>query len=104
MSVIRIALVCERSYRCKRWCRFAVFTPSLGGALALPILLGASSRWFGSGTNKARNDAERKIRLAMVYRLCVIAERGFIRLNGSELIEDVIAGTKHENGVDATAA
>ncbi|NNM89076.1 MAG: hypothetical protein HKL95_11240 [Phycisphaerae bacterium] len=42
--------------------------------------------------NKTRNNAGRKACLAMVYKLCQSAQRGFLRLNGTELIQDVIAG------------
>ena len=54
-----------------------------------------------SGT---RNNAGRKACLAMVYKLCQSAQRGFLRLNGSELIQDVIAGIPYEDGVKKVAA
>ncbi len=40
----------------------------------------------------------------MVHKLCQSAEGGFQRLNGSELIKDVLAGIKFENGVKQIAA
>jgi hypothetical protein len=39
-----------------------------------------------------------------VHKLCQSAERGFQRLNGSELIADVLAGIKFENEVKKSAA
>ncbi len=54
--------------------------------------------------DKARNNGSRKACLAMVFRLCQSAERGFQRLNGSDLIPDVLAGIKFENGVKKSAA
>ncbi len=54
--------------------------------------------------NKTRNNAGRKACLAMVYKLCMSAERGFLRLNGAELIQDVIAGIQYEDGVKKVAA
>jgi len=54
--------------------------------------------------DKTRNNASRKACLAMVFKLCQSAQRGFQRLNGSELIPDVLAGIKFENGVKQIAA
>jgi putative transposase len=54
--------------------------------------------------NKTRNNAGRKACLAMVYKLCMSAERGFMRLNGSDLMPDVIADIPHEDGVKKVAA
>ena len=54
--------------------------------------------------NKTRNNAGRKACLAMVYKLCQSAQRGFLRLNGSELIHDVIAGVIYQDGVKKSAA
>ncbi len=54
--------------------------------------------------NKTRNNAGRKACLAMVYKLCQSAQRGFLRLKGSELIPDVIAGIKYEDGIKQSAA
>ena len=54
--------------------------------------------------DKTRNNASRKACLAMVFKLCQSAQRGFQRLNGSELIPDVLAGIKFENGVKKSAA
>jgi transposase-like protein len=54
--------------------------------------------------NKTRNNAGRKACLAMVHKLCQSAQRGFLRLNGSELIPDVLAGIRFENGVKNAAA
>ena len=48
------------------------------------------------GRRATRNKAERKACLAMVYKLGQSAQRGFLRLNGLELIQDVIAGIKYE--------
>lgn len=49
--------------------------------------------------NKTRNNAGRKACLAMVYKLCQSAQRGFLRLNGSELIPDVLAGAIYKDGI-----
>ena len=38
------------------------------------------------------------------FKLCQSAQRGFQRLNGSELIVDVLAGIQFENGVKKQAA
>ena len=54
--------------------------------------------------DKTRNNASRKACLAMVFKLCQSAQRGFQRLNGSELIPEVLAGIKFENGVKQIAA
>ena len=54
--------------------------------------------------DKTRNNASRKACVAMVFKLCESAQRGFQRLNGSELIPDVLAGIKFENGVTQIAA
>ena len=40
----------------------------------------------------------------MVYKLCQSARRGFLRLNGSELLQDVIVGVKYEDGINKLAA
>ncbi len=40
----------------------------------------------------------------MVDKLGQSAERGFLRLNGAELIQDVIAGIPYEAGVRKSAA
>ena len=54
--------------------------------------------------NKTRNNAGRKACLAMVYKLGQSAQRGFLRLNGSELIQDVITGVIYQDGVKKSAA
>ncbi len=54
--------------------------------------------------DKTRNNGSRKACLAMVFKLCQSAERGFQRLNGSERIADVLAGIEFENGVKKQAA
>ena len=54
--------------------------------------------------DKTRNNASRKACLAMVFKLCQSAQRGFQRLNGSEWMADVLAGVKFENGVKKQAA
>ena len=54
--------------------------------------------------DKTRNNGSRKACLAMVFKLCQSAQRGFQRLNGSERIADVLAGIKFENGVKKSAA
>lgn len=54
--------------------------------------------------NKTRNNASRAACLAMVYKLGQSAQRGFLRLNGSELIQDVIAGIIYQDGVKKSAA
>ena len=54
--------------------------------------------------DKTRNNAGRKACLAMVYKLCQSAHRGFLRLNGSELIQDVITGVIYQDGVKKSAA
>ena len=40
----------------------------------------------------------------MIYKLGRVAERGFQRLNGSELLPDVVAGIIYEDGVKKSAA
>jgi hypothetical protein len=40
----------------------------------------------------------------MVYKLGQSAQRGFLQLNGSELIQDVIAGIKYEDGMKTLVA
>ena len=54
--------------------------------------------------NKTRNNASRAACLAMIYKLGRVAERGFQRLNGSELLQDVVAGIIYEDGVKKSAA
>lgn len=54
--------------------------------------------------NKTRNNAGRKACLAMVYKLGQSAQRGFLRLNGAQFIQDVIAGIVYEDGVKKSAA
>ena len=54
--------------------------------------------------DKTRNNGSRKACLAMVHKLCQSAQRGFQRLNGSELITDVLAGVTFEDGVKKLAA
>ena len=54
--------------------------------------------------NKTRNNAGRKACLAMVYKLCQSAQRGFLRFNGAQFIQDVIAGIVYEDGVKKSAA
>jgi transposase-like protein len=54
--------------------------------------------------NKTRNNASRAACLAMIYKLGRVAERGFQRLNGSELLPDVVAGIIYEDGVKKSAA
>lgn len=54
--------------------------------------------------DKTRNNGSRKACLAMVFKLCQSAQKGFQRLNGSELIADVLAGIQFENGVKKQAA
>ena len=56
------------------------------------------------GRRETRNNAGRKACLAMVYKLGQSAERGFLWLNGSELIQDVIAGIKYEDGMKTLVA
>ncbi len=46
----------------------------------------------------------RKACLAMVHKLCQSAQGGFQRINGSELLKDVLAGIKFEDGVKILAA
>ncbi|MDA8378619.1 MAG: hypothetical protein M0Z50_16620 [Planctomycetia bacterium] len=40
----------------------------------------------------------------MVHKLCQSAQGGFQRINGSELLKDVLAGIKFEDGVKILAA
>jgi putative transposase len=54
--------------------------------------------------NKTRNNASRAACLAMIYKLGRVAERGFQRLNGSEFLQDVVAGIIYEDGVKKSAA
>ena len=54
--------------------------------------------------DKTRNNGSRKACLAMVHKLCQSAERGFQRLNASELLRDVWAGVTFEDGVKKLAA
>ena len=54
--------------------------------------------------DKTRNNGSRKACLAMVFKLCQSAERGFQRLNGSALLTDVLAGVIFEDGIKKTAA
>ena len=54
--------------------------------------------------DKTRNNGSRKACVAMVFKLCESAQRGFQRLNGSELLQDVLAGVTFENGVKKQAA
>ena len=54
--------------------------------------------------DKTRNNGSRKACLAMVFKLCQSAERGFQTLNGSPLIADVLSGVVFENGVKKQAA
>lgn len=54
--------------------------------------------------NKTRNNSSRAACLAMIYKLGRVAERGFQRLNGSELLQDVVAGIIYEDGVKKSAA
>lgn len=54
--------------------------------------------------DKTRNNGSRKACVAMVHKLCQSAEGGFQRLNGSELIKDVLAGVTFEDGVKIQAA
>ena len=54
--------------------------------------------------NKTRNNASRAACLAMIYKLGRVSERGFKRLNGSELLQDVVAGIIYEDGIKKSAA
>jgi len=53
---------------------------------------------------KTKGNGSRKACLAMVFRLCQSAEQRWRRLNGHELIEDVIAGVTFTNGEKQQAA
>ena len=54
--------------------------------------------------DKTRNNVSRGACLAMVYKLCQSAERGFQRLNGSQLLPEVLADVIFVNGVKKLAA
>ena len=54
--------------------------------------------------DKTRNNASRKACVAMVFKLSQSAQRGFQRLNGSELMADVLAGVTFEDGAKKSAA
>ena len=53
---------------------------------------------------RTRNNAGRKTCLAMVYKLFQSAWRSFLRFNGAELLQDVMAGVKYEDGIKKLAA
>ncbi len=53
---------------------------------------------------ETRNDGGRQAGLAMVYKLCQSVRRGFLRFNGAELFQDVMAGVKYEDGINKLAA
>ena len=50
-------------------------------------------------TAKTRGCLSRKTALAMVYKLALSAQRGWRRLNKSELITDVVGGVTFKDGV-----
>jgi putative transposase len=54
--------------------------------------------------DKTRHNASRKACLAMVHKLADAASRRFHKLNGFELVPDVIAGTIFTDGVKSAAA
>ena len=54
--------------------------------------------------DKTRNNGSRKACLAMVFKLCQSAEKGFQRLNGPELLKDVLVGVTFQDGVNKLAA
>ena len=49
-------------------------------------------------TDKTRGSGSRSACLTMVFKLCQQAEKGWRKLNGSELLQDVIAGVQFVNG------
>jgi len=53
---------------------------------------------------RTKGNGSRKACLAMVFRLCQSAERRWRRLNGHELIQDVIAGVTFTDGEKSQAA
>ena len=50
-------------------------------------------------TNKTRNAFSREAMLSLVFKLFQSAERRWLRLKGSELLQDVIAGVVFDDGV-----
>lgn len=50
-------------------------------------------------TAKTRGCLSRKTALAMVYKLALSAQRGWRRLNRSELLTDVVGGVTFKDGV-----
>jgi transposase-like protein len=53
-------------------------------------------------TAKTRGCLSRKTALAMVYKLALSAQRGWRRLNSSELLTDVVGGVTFKDGVKIT--
>ncbi|MAF08942.1 IS256 family transposase [Candidatus Poribacteria bacterium] len=53
-------------------------------------------------TAKTRGCLSRKTALAMVYKLALSAQRGWRRLNNSELLTDVVGGVTFKDGVRTT--
>ena len=53
-------------------------------------------------TAKTRGCLSRKTALAMVYKLALFAQRGWRRLNKSELLTDVVGGVIFKDGVRLT--
>ena len=58
------------------------------GKMRTAVILKTSLATTGSATT--RNHESRKACLAMVHKLCQSAEGGFQRLNGSELIKNLL--------------
>jgi putative transposase len=54
--------------------------------------------------DRTKGNGSRKACLAMVFKLCASAEKRWRRLNGHELIQDVIAGVQFADGVKLIAA
>jgi transposase-like protein len=54
--------------------------------------------------NKTKGNGSRRACLAMVFKLCESAQKRWRRLNGHELIQDVIAGVTFTNGEKQKAA
>ena len=54
--------------------------------------------------DKTRNNFSRGACLAMVFKLCQSAQRGFQRLNGYQLLPEVLADVTFVNGVKKLAA
>ena len=53
-------------------------------------------------TRVTKGAASKKAALAMAYKLMNAAQEHWRRLNGHELVTDVLAGTKYKDGIQVT--